>query len=373
MALDGLVTSPRRTSSIVIAVTAPIVMAVTLGSTVPAIGSAARDLATVTSAGRVFASTLATNNSAAIDSKVSPELEARLAALPGVASVEHEHFAAVDDPKGGHIELNATDGPLPEHHVFRGSSASESLARGDVMIGAALATRLDLRPGDSFAIAGRYGMVTMRVGGIWASPSGVGLGILTTVEQLRTITGPRPSDRLNLVPKDGMTPAELARQVRDARLDPRLNVLAPDALGADYSREFQSFLSPFWALQRGTLVVALVATASTLLLTGIQRRREQGMLAAVGMPPIDLARMTLVEAGLLGVTATVVGGLTSQLTLLCITWASSSATGLGLPFQPQLAVVLIAGAAATLVTLVGAALPAYRTSRLDPALALRDQ
>jgi ABC-type antimicrobial peptide transport system permease subunit len=110
-----------------------------------------------------------------------------------------------------------------------------------------------------------------------------------------------------------------------------------------------------------------------LLLTGIQRRREQGMLAAVGMPPIDLARMTLVEAGLLGLTATVVGGLTSQLTLLCITWASSSATGLGLPFQPQLEVVLFAGAAATLVTLAGAALPAYRTSRLDPAFALREQ
>ena len=373
LALDNLVTSPRRTSSIVIAVTAPIAMAVTLGSTVPAIGAAARDLARTTADGRVYASTLATNNSGSIDSKVSPDLEARIVALPGVASLEHLHFATVDDPKGGHIELNSSDGPPSDHHVYQGSSGEVAIARGDVMIGPRLATRLDIRPGDSFSIAGRYGMVTLKVGGIWASPSGVGISITMSNEQMLAITGPRPTDRLNLVPKPGISPEQLARQVQDARLDPLLIALAPDSLGADYSHEFQSFLSPFWALQRGTLVVALVATASTLLLTGIQRRREQGMLAAVGMPPVDLARMTLVEAGLLGVTATVVGGLAAQLTLLCISWATATATGLPLPFQPQLAVVLIAGVAATLVTLVGAALPAYRTSRLDPAFALREQ
>ena len=373
MALDNLVTSPRRTSSILIAVTAPIAMAVTLGSVVPAIGSAARDLARTTAEGRVFASTLATNNSAAIDSKIPPQLEAQIVALPGVAAVEHLRFAAVDDPRSGRIELSSTDGAPPPHHVYQGSSAAASLARGDVMVGPRLASKLDVRPGDSFSIPGRYGMVTLKVGGIWASPSGVGLSIQTTNEQLLAISGPRPTDRLNLIPKVGITPAELARQVRDTQLDPRLIALPPDELGADYSREFQSFLSPFWALQRGTLVVALVATMSTLLLTGIQRRREQGMLAAVGMPPSDLARMTLVEAGLLGLTATVLGGVVAQLTLLCVTWASSTAVGLGLPFRPQLGVVLVAGAAATLVTLVGAALPAYRTSRLDPALALRDQ
>jgi ABC-type antimicrobial peptide transport system permease subunit len=91
------------------------------------------------------------------------------------------------------------------------------------------------------------------------------------------------------------------------------------------------------------------------------------------MPPTDLARMTLVEAGLLGLTATVLGGAAAQLTLLCVTWASSTATGLPLPYQPQLAVVLVAGVAATLITVAGAAVPAYRTSRLDPALALREE
>jgi ABC-type antimicrobial peptide transport system permease subunit len=83
--------------------------------------------------------------------------------------------------------------------------------------------------------------------------------------------------------------------------------------------------------------------------------------------------MTLVEAGLLGVTATVLGGAAAQLALLCVTWASSTATGLPLPYQPQLTVVLVAGIAATAITLVGAAVPAYRTSRLDPALALREE
>ncbi len=55
------------------------------------------------------------------------------------------------------------------------------------------------------------------------------------------------------------------------------------------------------------LATAFVAVLTTLLLVGVQRQRELGLLAAVGMQPSELARMVVVEAALVAVVGAVVG------------------------------------------------------------------
>jgi lipoprotein-releasing system permease protein len=119
------------------------------------------------------------------------------------------------------------------------------------------------------------------------------------------------------------------------------------------------------------LVVAFIATASTLLLAGVKRRAEHGLLAAVGMPPGDLGRMVLVEAGLFGVLGTMCGFVAGLLGLVTFSIASTSMTGLTIPFHLDLTPLLVYGLIATAFVLAGAALPAWRTSRLDPVMALR--
>lgn len=159
--------------------------------------------------------------------------------------------------------------------------------------------------------------------------------------------------------------------MRSARLADNLKVWDTDQLAAEFAHDFKGFLTPFWLLARGLLIVAFIATASTLLLAGVKRRAEHGLLAAVGMPPGDLGRMVLVEAGLFGVLGTLSGLIGGLLSLLAFSFASVTLTGLDIPFHLNLAPLLVYGLIATAFVLAGAALPAWRTSRLDPVVALR--
>ena len=372
VALDDLLSIPKRTASMAAAISAPIVMAVLLSSIVPGITSAGRRFAEEGSGTTVYVSTLKTNNSSAIDAKPTPDLERAVAALPHVAEVDRWYWAVIKHPSVGLMEVAGIEGPVPNFHVHRGTNGRTAIAAGHVMIGPRLARDQSLRPGDRFTVPGRFGPVTLTIGGIWASPSGIGRGIMTTPEVMRTITGERPPDRLQVLPTPGTSPEQLARELRAAGLGSRVLVFDPGQLADDYGDEFESIMSPFWTMQRGILLVALVATASTLLLAGLQRRREIALLAALGMGPADVARSTLLETLLLGLAATAASAVAAQVPLVCFTWASEVLTGLVLPYRPQVDGVLVAGISATLVALVGTALPAWHASRIDPATALRE-
>jgi putative ABC transport system permease protein len=240
------------------------------------------------------------------------------------------------------------------------------------MIGPALARDRGLDIGDTLTVPGRYGEVTFTVGGIWASTSGVGRSITTTAAQMREVTGPRPPDRLQVVPIPGTSAIRLADEIRAAHLDPRLIVLDPQELARSYTQQFASLAGPFRAMQWGILLVALVATASTLLLSAVQRRRENGILAALGMAPGDLARSTMTETLLLAGVATVIAALGAQVMLVCFSWASELMTSLQITAPPRPGGFVIAAVTAAIVALVGAGLPAWRANRADPVLALRE-
>ena len=129
-------------------------------------------------------------------------------------------------------------------------------------------------------------------------------------------------------------------------------------------------LASFWTLQRGLLVVSFVAVLSTLLLVGIQRRRELAVLGAVGMEPAVLARMVLAEAGLvglLGVGLTATGG-------FVMLWALNRVAPLLIgyvnPLAPDWWSLVVWGGVSTLVAVLAAVWPARRAARTEivPAL-----
>jgi len=371
VAVSNLLTESRRTSAVLTAVGSAVGMAFVLGSVLPGMVDGANELARANATGRVVVSTLRPNNTAAIDAKLSPATQAALAALPGVAAVEHNYWASFDLADVGQIGVASTDGRQPDFNVFKGVSGEEAVRRGQIMVGAGLARALNLRPGDAFSLPGRTGDVSMVIAGIWAAPDELGKSISVPPDVFLRLVGPRPPNSVFLVPKPGVSTAEVADTARAAGLGDNVKVWETAQLGAEFAHDFKEFLAPFWLLARGLLVVAFIATASTLLLAGVKRRREHGLLAAVGMPPGDLARMVLVEAGLfglLGMASGLVGGLVS---LDAFALGSTSLTGLTIPFHLTLTPLFVYGAIATAFVLAGAALPAWRTSRLDPVIALR--
>jgi len=144
-----------------------------------------------------------------------------------------------------------------------------------------------------------------------------------------------------------------------------------EELVAELEKSIGTFVEPFAAMQRGMLVVVLVAITSTLLLVGVQRRREHGLLLALGITPGSLAQLTLTEVGLVGVVGAVLGTVAGLLTYVSMMFVSPILTGLAAPFRFDLLTPVVLTLIGLAFVLAGAALPAWRTTRIDPAVALR--
>ena len=372
VALTNIVRSRRRTVAIAMAITAPVFFSVIMGGVAPGIAAAARGLADGNGANHVFVSTLSPNNSAGIDSKVTPEMERQLAAVPGVAALEHGYFASFADPESTWFAIDAYDGTSPRHHVYRGGRPDQVFGRGHVMIGPGLARALSLGVGDTLTLPARVGpRQSFVVGGIWASPDNLGRSVTMRAEQLFGLTGPRPSSAVSLAPAAGVSADDLAERVRAANVSDRLRIYTTDELAREYSSEFLKLASPFDALRFGLVAVALVATASTLVLAAVQRRRDNATLAALGMAPTDMARSTLIETVITAVAVSLMATVCAQFALVTFTWASALLTGLAIPYRFGVGPVASAAIITVLIALVGALIPAWRTARTNVMDALR--
>ena len=309
------------------------------------------------------------NNSFNIDAKLSPATLTALARIPGVTSVGGTVY--LDTEVGEPIGIAAADNPTFPFKVVKGLPGRQVLAQGRVIVGTALARRHHLRPGDRLELPTPTGMVPVTVGAVWESPNNNGSSVYMTMPMLASLYGPQPYDGVFLRTAPGVRPEDVRDRVLAARLDPALRAYTPAELGAALADDIDVFLAPFWALQRGLLFVAFVAVLSTLLLIGVQRRRELGLLSAVGMPPGGLARMALVEAGIVSLLGTVLGTVAGLGLMVAMINATPVLFGIHAPFRLALGAPLLYGAVALAIVLLGAALPAWRTSRLEIVEALQ--
>ena len=134
-----------------------------------------------------------------------------------------------------------------------------------------------------------------------------------------------------------------------------------------------AFLGIFGSL---ALIVASVGIVNTLVMAILERRREIGIMKAIGASDGDVKRLFFAEAGAMGILGGVVG--------VVLGWSIGQAINLGtnvylkrqsLPPEHFWAVpwwlVVFSILFAFLVSLVSGLYPAGRAARLDPVQALR--
>ncbi|HEY3139595.1 MAG TPA: ABC transporter permease [Acidimicrobiales bacterium] len=377
VATDNLVGDARRTGTMTLVVAAAVSVGVLLGGIQQVIPAGAARFVSRAAPGAIEVSgTSSQVNAGALAGDPSPKVRARIEQLPGVASVAGYYTADVHHPLLGEQEVmfESRDGPptsrLP---IVRGDSADAVLARGEVVIGPVIARAYDLSVGDTFEVPGRSGVATLRVGAIVGEDGDLGESTTIPYDTFERLFGQRAPGVLFVIPEDGVSIDALADRIRTevADLDPDLSVLPPDELVDRAASDVGAFITPFWALQRSLMLVALLAALSTLLLVGLERRREYGLLAAVGLAPTSLGRMVVLEAGIVGVLGTILGTLIAFTGLIAVWMVGPVLLGLSAPGRIDLVAPLVYGLLTTGAVVVGAALPAWRASRLDPATALR--
>ncbi|HZQ83758.1 MAG TPA: ABC transporter permease, partial [Acidimicrobiales bacterium] len=255
--------------------------------------------------------------------------------------------------------------------LIQGSNDEAAFEAGAVMIGPGLARRDHLRGGSKLELPTPTGYVEVPVLGVWQDGNFGGRAVGMTVATMEKIYGPLPTEGASLRPMKGVSPDTLAEEARQANLDPDIQVQTPTELVSQLTKDIGGQLAPFWALQRALLLVAFIAVLSTLLLVGVQRRRELGLLAAVGMQPKELSTMVFTEAGAVGASATVISLGSSMIMLVGLMLMIPLLVGFKDPFRMDLTSFAVYGTVGLIVVLIAAAWPAWRTSRLEVLEALQ--
>ena len=143
-----------------------------------------------------------------------------------------------------------------------------------------------------------------------------------------------------------------------------------DEFAASLTEGLDMLLTVVYALLALAIVIALMGIANTLALSTWERRRELGVLRAVGQTRAQLRRMVRWESVLIALFGTVAGLALGVL----VGWGAVEAAGassgavsvFALPVG-RLAVVLVVGAVAGVLA---GARPARRAARLDPLTAI---
>ena len=246
------------------------------------------------------------------------------------------------------------------------------LEPGEGIIGRELATDLGVRVGDRLSIVSGVLTDTLRVSAL------VDLGVREL--NRRTVIVPlRAAQSLVGLP-GGATAIELTLH----------DVWVAQTLAADLSRRFPyqveswqeanaqlvsalNAQSVSTALIRGVvMIVVVLGIASVLVVSVVQKRREIGILRAMGATQAQVLRIFLLQGAIVGALGSALGVLLAVALIAAFTHFVRGSDGLPLfaiTLAPALA-LRIAGIA-TLCGVLAAVAPARRAARLDPAQAIR--
>jgi putative ABC transport system permease protein len=370
LAVASLTREPGRTGVMAVALGMAVGVAFITGSYTTAVRKGITDDLTANLHG-VAVSTLEPNNTYNIDAKFSNDAIEKIRALPSVDKVNRGAGLVVGHSSTNLVGVSAYENPFLDTDILNGTNDRVRFNAGEVLIGPGLARRRNLRAGDTLHLDAPTGVVDLKVLGVQQDGDFGGSNVQMSFALLEQIYGPQPVSGVNVIPKTGISDEQLREEIKAANIDPDLRVQTASELASDISEGVETQLQSFWTLQRSLLATAFVAVFSTLLLVGVQRRREFGLLAAVGMQPKELARMVLFEAALVGAVGAVVGLFASIWMYAGLLLIAPVLIGFKEPFVIDAGTAVVYAFVAIAIALLGAAFPAWRTSRIEVLEALQ--
>lgn len=285
-----------------------------------------------------------------------------LRSLPGVTAVSGLRVGSTATVQGEAIRLSGMDGASLQRVL---SLAIEDppprLGPTDVFLSASFAERHRLEVGHDVEFLLPNVAQSFRLAGVYRSESVLlGDAILDTkmVEQLT----PSSIDYVALVDLDEGGKGRAATRVRElARSFGVESVVPPEQLVSRRAEVLRGFERVIQWMLLFSVAIAIVGVANTLQLSVNERRRELGLLRAVGGDRSQVIRLVLVEAGALSIVGSVIGA-ASGVAVAFVAVRILASFGLGTFDMPVIAIVATVSAALSLGVL-GAWLPALAAAR----------
>jgi putative ABC transport system permease protein len=296
---------------------------------------------------------------------LDPQLAAKIAKAPGVSAASAVSYLSWRI-EGVDSMAMSVDAPVADRllRLTMTSGTAEALGQGLVLVDGKVAKAGGLRVGSTLQVTypdDTRGTAT--VGGVFEgndmlpsilAGSAAGTGHAQEAE-VRDIL---------VKGVDGPTTA-LRQAIKDATgNNPVIRVKTKQDMRDEFNKMITFALNMMYGLLAMSVLVAVLGVINTLAMSVFERKREIGMLRAIGLDRRGIKRMVRLESVVISLFGAVVGVL-----LGCfLAWAvngtlSASLPGLGtvVPYGKMLVFLALAG----LVGMVAAIWPARRASRLD--------
>jgi putative ABC transport system permease protein len=292
------------------------------------------------------------------------DLAGKLATMPGVARVLPEQLSYA---QVGSIKVMLVAAAPGVGNPVQGAIDEATLAKlyaGDgVVLSRDLGRQLGVEAGDELPLQTPSGLRKSEVLAVAPFFSLLAGSIAMQLEQLQEWFERPGATALQVDAADGVDKDKLLADIR-AVVPPEFYVNT----GAAALEGFSSSLSQAMSLSSSVwiivAIIAAVALLNTLMLSVLERRRELGVLRAIGSSRSFALRMVLAEAAGIGIVGGAIGlvlGLTNQSLSAVV---ATDILGFDVAYEPSPVVLAFAGVALALSSL-GSLPPALRAARLE--------
>ncbi|WP_454199295.1 FtsX-like permease family protein [Nocardia sp. Marseille-Q1738] len=294
------------------------------------------------------------------------DLAAQVEQLPGVVRVVQVQiaFASLDGTK---IALNGvSEGSSNPIYRAIGSDAvrSDLLAGRGVVLSKSLGKSLGVGAGDTVNLQTPHGVRAVRVLDLVAHLSPVNDIVGMSLEQLHTLFELPGATLLEIYAHPGTDVDTLRRSVRELKPPGTYDFTGPEEmeLGVESTlRQITAVANAMWII---VVLIAALALLNTLTMSVLQRRREHGVLRAIGATPYQIVRMIVIETVSIGVVGGLVGLLLGLAGQYLYDLASPSILNFSVAYRPDIDSLVFAVVAAILCV-VGCISPAIRAGNVN--------
>lgn len=308
----------------------------------------------------------------------------RIASVPGVEAVAPIRYLNIDwqTPDGvEQINFMAMD-PVAyarvTEFVFSDDDVSTEevvrrLQQGDaVLLSSVLSEKYGLKTGDFVQLRTRGGYRSFEIAAVVVDFYNQGLVVQGSWDDMKRYFRIDDATTFFIKVRDGQSIDDVKQRIDDLYGKRyRLILISNTSIREQALTLMDQAFSMFDVMALISIVVGSLGIVNTLTMSVIERTREIGMLRAIGMTRMQIIRMVLAEAGLMGVIGGVLGVGTGIVLARILFIGMTTMSGYSLTFVLPPEGIVISLIAAVIISQIAAIFPSRRASKVKILEAVR--